>query len=261
MGLDRFLVASTATAGAGTSPVLDLGDAANASGEDARVLRLDVQALRNGGGFTSVLVQQASDGSTFTTLWSVGTLGSQTTSYIYLYTWSRYLRLSFSYAVDTAAEDAGGRFKVRARAFGLPSWESSYPCRWSHCEALRPSWFAVADGFPGQYDLQRQAAKRMLEQRLKGAGIDPQTLFTDGDANEPVPVGLENAGAYATLLLVHADAGFPRGDAWQQEHEALTDGFNDAFELAIASGLMLEDIGSGVVTDDAGAYSEPRLGR
>ncbi len=257
--MDRVLNVSTATAGAGNSATLDLGDMANASGDKGRVLRLDRSLGFISGTFSSVLVEESADAVTWATLWNLGTFTGA--DYQYLYTWKRYLRISWSYAVGSTTEDVGGRFRVRARVFGLPDWERAKICRWDHCKGIRPSWFEYADGFPDSYPSQHDAAKLRVETMLKGAGQDPQKLFTDGHPTEPVPIGLANAGAFAVLLMVHQDAGFPKGEAWQQEHELLESDFRSAFELAVASGLMLIDDDTQSADDEDVSYTVPRLGR
>lgn len=258
--MDRVLNIATATAGAGTTSVLDLGDSLKASGTSPRVLRMDLSLFAEGGGFASVLVEHSSDNSTWTTLWNLSDLSGS--DYRYVYTWNRYLRVSWSYTVGTEAEDLGGRFQVRFRVFGMPDWYAARVCRWEHCQNIRPSWFDLDDGFPQEYPEALDAAKSRIEIMLKGKGLDPQKLFTDGHESQPVVIGLEHAGALATLVQIHQDSSFPRGDTWEVEQKALEVAFQQAFSQACASGLVLVDAGGGAAaTDEDEAYAEPRLGR
>lgn len=245
--LHTLTVKASGTVSGATSPVLDLSAYANASGTRAAKCRIDWVSQFEDGDFTSVVLQHSTDNSTYATLWDCGTLSGD--AYIYKYTWYPYLRVLYSYTTGSTTSDAGALLKFTLKPYGLPDWSAVYACRWEHCRAIMPQWFALADGFHANYNEQREAAKRELYIKLKARGVNPDNLFSDGHQYEPVVPGLEIAGALLTMRYVLGDASVVKSESWQADMARLGQDFETAFDAALSAGLEADTDGDGSPAD------------
>ena len=181
----------------GTTDALNLGEYTS-SGKNA--LTLEVQRAFRTGTVGALTVEQSSDNITWTTLHDFADLSDIAPRTFY--DWDRYLRLNVTYTEDATAEDPGLRVGVGVHVFGPPSWNAVKVCRAGHLCALFPAVVDTNKAFQAEWPEQADAAKREIELVLRAKQVDPYTIFTDGHASEPVPEGLESAGAALTIYLL-----------------------------------------------------------
>ena len=225
----------------GTSSVLNLDKFAS-SGKNA--LTLSVQREFRTGTITSLLVEHSDDGlAGWTTLHDFGDLSGPSEKTFY--TWKKHLRMSAAYTEDPTAEDPGLRMAVGVHVWGPPEWNKAKICRAEHLKALFPAIVDTANGFEAEWPDQADSAKREIELMLRAKQVDPYGIFTDGHVTEPVPEGLETAGAALTIYYLLGSGGAVFGDGLKDAREHFHEVYESQLETWLSGNAQLDKEGDG----------------
>jgi hypothetical protein len=204
------------------------------------------------GVISSLKVQDSADGTTWTDLWDCGNPSTASLHRKMLYTWKRYLKLVAAYTVPTGTqEDLGFRVSCTGRLFSRPGWQDMSVCRTEHWQGLRSAVVDTAAGFPTSWPDHEASAKREMEAAIRGRGLDPERILADGHATEPVPEGLENAGAALALWYLLAGGKAIQSELRQKEQEWARDLYTSAMDAALNAGLYSYDADLDAAPDTA----------
>ncbi|MFZ5426671.1 MAG: hypothetical protein ACOZEN_06830 [Thermodesulfobacteriota bacterium] len=160
-----------------------------------------------------------------------------------LNSWYEYVKATAAYSAPSAPDgenDPGFRVRVEGHVWGPPNWGAVVACRDEHLEAVRAILVDSSKNFP-PLDRFKAAAKGTLERALRGRGINPWRLITDGHNEEPCIEGLETAGAALCLHYVLTGgrgAGSERMDAMRSQVWEL---YTSELDSALSSGSVQED--------------------
>ena len=238
-------ITAGATASGQYSNTVDLSGYANASGDGKRCMKMKWWVSYNDGTVAAVACEHDTDPAFGTTadLWEIATgdLSSAADQERVVYTWKPYNRVSFGYTQGSSTRDKGCRVIVEYDVWGLPDWENVQVCRWEDVEALRANLTDSSLDFQSVWNDHERLAKRAIAHKLRGRGIDPDRVFTDGHEETPVIEGMETAGAALTCWYVLN--GYARkSEGIVADMEALWAMFNEDFNSACTGGLAIADV-------------------
>jgi hypothetical protein len=122
----------------------------------------------------------------------------------------------------------------------VPEWYLVRACRDEHIAAVRAILTDQMRGF-GDLSAYKQAAKQTIEQALRGRGIDPYRLMTDGHPSEPCIEGLETAGAALTLYYVYTGGIAAPSDALAAMRDHAWRLYVADLDAALSAGMITAD--------------------
>lgn len=259
----RFLLsAQGATTGTLTSNTVDLTGYASLSGNALRLV-LEVNNTPSSASWGAFALQSSStpEFSSTTTHWSISDLDSPSEYDKTLYTCSTFVRFTADYVqpTDPAVTDAGGRVSVRGHLWGPPNWAKVVPCREEHILGMRSRLLDTAKGFPARWEREEESAKRHMETHLRGLGVDPYRLLTDGHLTYPCIEGLEHAGAALTVFYILMSSANVNSELRQDEMERFYGIFEDSLKTAVTSGALAIDADRSASVGDEPAPKSPRV--
>ena len=245
-----------------TGAALDLGNYIS-GGSHPNLLRLEYaqNAVASDGDVSSLLVQHDTnpDFGTAATLWDVGDPDSATLSYKVLYSWNRHIRLSADYTASSSTiEDVGARLTVTGWVWGPPGWQTVSVCRPTHVRQLKSPIVDTSTGMPAEWSDAHALAKAHIENVLRGRGVDPNKLLTDGHNTRPCIEGLEIAGAALVVFYVLSGSKAVSSDLRTEEIGHFYDFATSQLELALTGGLLTEDVIADLSPDSSGGESISR---
>ncbi len=226
-----------------TSDTLDLSGYAPLSG-NAMELTLEVNHTPTTAAWGNFTIASEADNAspwTWTPRWT-GDVTTEAGKSKVIYTCDQYLRLTADYTAPTdSPDDPGGRLTVRGRIWGPPDWNRVVPCREEHLLGLRSRVLDTTKGFPARWEREEAAAKKHLESSLRGLGLDPFRLLTDGHLTYPCIEGLEHAGAALTMFYILLSSQNVASDFRREEMERFYAMYENLLKTATSGGLLAVD--------------------
>lgn len=229
-----------------TTPTLDLTGYANPSGTFNSILKASWSLLYCNGTLSNITVSHSQDQSTWSDLWVVDSLTDITEKVFYSF--YPFIRITADYTAGTSTIDAGCRVQFNFDTYGLPNWSLVGACRNEDLQAIFPKRLDPDSNFQTTYPNQLRLAKTKIEGLLRGRGVDPNRLFTDGHNSTPTIPALRQPASFLVWWFINLDQAVSYNDAFKQEQDTLMQSFNDSFESAL-SGLIQYDTDNNGVPD------------